>query len=537
MDKIISTLEEKCKKRDAYTQEEVDQINKDLNDSIKEYEQLSLSKVLSPASRFLVLKSFVKMVSDCGYDTIAKLRDCITFVKDEKERDDIITLLSLISNSNAFTAHERTLNANTFYNQGMIDICYDSFSSIASDESVLVGYRADACKFLFGSGDEEYKEFSNDILKELIDIQSYPSSYRYKIIASYISKCGIKTFLNALSIHVPYEEEFVYPLQNIFFWNDKNDIRDIIFSGTHLLQIEINSDKEKVCDKLLSISLNKENDIRVRAASADALKREGINKEYIDKASSVIENIGYSNIGKGDILSAVKTFYNNEENAHNAVKYIEPFIEKSKQKYKKLLDFEDVHSKIIHIINMKYKSNVNEEDIIKKDKCYKSLDRISIDSSTFTKFKVSLIEILIHTFMNILEKDESVRDTLYDRLINELEDMEDTCSSGYGARLVNVLSEFETSLIIDWSDQVSSNILGRLNARIKNIKDEDLKGDVFMGMTENAEENERKAYLDFISSQKDELYIELKKEFVDDEYISLSDFEKYFENTFSKILN
>jgi len=59
---------------------------------------------------------------------------------------------------------------------------------------------------------------------------------------------------------------------------------------------------------------------------------------------------------------------------------------------------------------------------------------------------------------------------MYKRLLEELDDMSGTCSSGFASRLVNVISGFgEFNIQISFADQIISNFAGRLNARLKKI--------------------------------------------------------------------
>ena len=59
------------------------------------------------------------------------------------------------------------------------------------------------------------------------------------------------------------------------------------------------------------------------------------------------------------------------------------------------------------------------------------------------------------------------------RLLEELEDMSGTCSSGFLSRLVNVVSGFgDFSIRISWQDQIIGNLTGRINKEIKNITSE-----------------------------------------------------------------
>jgi len=63
---------------------------------------------------------------------------------------------------------------------------------------------------------------------------------------------------------------------------------------------------------------------------------------------------------------------------------------------------------------------------------------------------------------------------MYKRLLEELDDMSGTCSSGFASRLVNVISGFgEFNIKISFTDQIISNFAGRLNSRLKKITDND----------------------------------------------------------------
>jgi hypothetical protein len=60
------------------------------------------------------------------------------------------------------------------------------------------------------------------------------------------------------------------------------------------------------------------------------------------------------------------------------------------------------------------------------------------------------------------------------RLLEELEEMSGTCSSGFASRLINVISGFgEFSIRISWGDQIKANLFGRLNAAARRITDQE----------------------------------------------------------------
>jgi hypothetical protein len=65
---------------------------------------------------------------------------------------------------------------------------------------------------------------------------------------------------------------------------------------------------------------------------------------------------------------------------------------------------------------------------------------------------------------------QSNYEEMYKRLLEELNEMSGTCSSGFASRLVNTISGFgEFNIQISFTDQIISNFAGRLNARIKQI--------------------------------------------------------------------
>jgi hypothetical protein len=142
------------------------------------------------------------------------------------------------------------------------------------------------------------------------------------------------------------------------------------------------------------------------------------------------------------------------------------------------------------------------------------------------------------------------------RLLEELQDMSGTCSTGFANRLVNVISGFgDFNLTISWRDQLISNFVGRLNARARDItnyknyelyiennkklkkKDklkllEDFQQQVLDEMTiENILYSSRLNFLLFFRKNMPVIRNELYQEFKT--HISDTDFDLYFRSAIS----
>ena len=97
-----------------------------------------------------------------------------------------------------------------------------------------------------------------------------------------------------------------------------------------------------------------------------------------------------------------------------------------------------------------------------------------MDRALYSKYNNTLCNILIKVYTYIHNQEEDLKQEMIKRLIEELEEMSQTCSTGYVTRLINSISGFgEFNIRISFEDQITSNFTGRLNARIRAICDED----------------------------------------------------------------
>lgn len=494
--------------------------------AIKIYKGMCTS-TLSADDKIEVLVSFLKNVPIEGREMLIKWRDSVPFLGG-KSKEDLIKLLVLIAQHQGIDSHERSITAAALYNHVYLDVCFKCFESIASDRSVLIDYRVDACRYLFGSELEQHQEYSQECLIEIIEDQSLPSTYRYRVISGFVSKFGVVTYVNQKKIKIPYNEDFVYGLQSTFFYCLENGVRERILSGQHLLQMECVdlSEKIKIGEILLEVASTPSFDDNTRADAADVILRLGT-KEQTIQAREIIVNLGFSAVGakNKNIMNKVQTIYNNSQNIHDenisesVAKFIGKMIRGSEVKIR---PYHEIHQEVSDVVRSK---NIEKSQ---KLAAYNALNRISIDTATFTDNKVTLAEVFIHVWLRIQLYNGDIKQTLEDRLVEELTEMGDTCSTGHSGRFVNVLSAVDADLRISFESQIIANVSGRINARVRAITNADLRASVSMGMMPDADEEDRENYKKFIETALTSLREELYQEFVGAKYVSDKEFEKYF---------
>jgi hypothetical protein len=85
------------------------------------------------------------------------------------------------------------------------------------------------------------------------------------------------------------------------------------------------------------------------------------------------------------------------------------------------------------------------------------------------------LERLLIKLWTYIQNSKDDREALEERLLQELEEMAGTCSSGFASRLANTLSGFGDFLVgISWESQIAANLTGRLNAAARNLADPDV---------------------------------------------------------------
>ena len=306
--------------------------------------------------------------------------------------------------------------------------------------------------------------------------------YFLKIINNKILDCDYryKTILSLERRAIVNKKFFIFETCLEFLKKEFNFTMYRILSGQNLLQnFEMeDSVKNNVENILLSFSKDEDLEYNLRADAADVLLNLG--SENMKKEG---RNIIFS---LGQINGVNKTIFDNAQNVH--VKDIEKsvldiIIKLSNYPTIKLddknpIDYEYVQLKINNQLDelLKYDSDL---DMVKKNRIQISFNRIYMDKALYFNNSVSNILVKVWSYI----ENNEYKTEMQKRLIEELDEMSGTCSSGFASRIVNSITGFgEFDLHISWEDQIVSNFSGRLNAYARKIANEDslfFKDEVF----------------------------------------------------------
>jgi hypothetical protein len=156
-----------------------------------------------------------------------------------------------------------------------------------------------------------------------------------------------------------------------------------------------------------------------------------------------------------------------------------------------------------------------------------TFSRLELDRSLYGSVHTTLNTLLCRVENYIT--NHPCETELRKRLEEELIEASGKCSTGYGTRLVNVLSGYDgMNLQISVGDSITSKLSGRLNKLVKEIEDDDERDQILLEMTLNTDKDilSRKHFLTFfkkhISSIKEDIWDDVKED------VDWTDYELYF---------
>jgi len=315
-----------------------------------------------------------------------------------------------------------------------------------------------------------------NFFREIVDDNSIDCKYRYKSILAIETR---------KDIHNP--EFFLDKSFSVFLENDNNDILYRILAAQYLLLKKYNS-TEKVQEILLEFASDNNLEYNLRADATDTLLRFA-DEDVKIKAKEIIMILG-------NIDGNAKTMFENAQNVHTEEieKSVLNILEKLGE-YPMLkiddsyIDFNYVENQIEILLRNSIETEShfqvlckhclkNDETLFCSDECtdqYEihhrirvALNRIKLDRVLYSKYNNTLVTILLKIW-SFVSGHENEREMKI-RLLEELEEMSGTCSSGFATRLVNVISGFsEFNIRISWEEQIIANFSGRLNAMARKI--------------------------------------------------------------------
>jgi hypothetical protein len=464
--------------------------------------------------RFFIFKRLYEKDHDSAYNVIHTLCDLINHLKDDKLLD-CIALLEMLVGSDILNSIERLFIATSMYNNGFIRHSFDVFKHILTVDKKEYIAQTESIKRLYGS--EEFDDIIAEFILEFIQNKSFSSEKRYNLLNDLFHMNGIKLYFNSQKIVREINYNMAYRLFSFFFFDVENDMIYRLLSVKKLIALRTlfddYTDFTKIFTNLFEICNNEQCTDDDRYNAADTLYRSGSIQDQ-RRANDILVSL--------DRSKKSKSIYNNSQNVHSqsVLESVESFL------YKLISDIEikvDSKDSVVQSISQLIKeSDLGEKEYVA---AFKSLNRVCIDETIFTKYKFNLMEILCKVWKKIQLSE--VKEFLKKRLIEELIDSSDWntgCSTGIAARLVNVFSGIDDTITISWTQQIEGNFKGRVEAK---IRDSDIQDELISGMLPNSDD--RQLYLGFINSVVDEIKVEMKNEF--SIYIKEAEFDQIFENT------
>jgi CRISPR/Cas system-associated endoribonuclease Cas2 len=384
--------------------------------------------------------------------------------------------------------------------------------------------RIDTVLFLMKS--EKFKEEAREYFCDIINDSSIEEIYRYKTIQKLestfeASKTAIPLRIQRkkkIEISENNIKKFIYYAKEAcirFVKNERNTFTYRTLACQYLFE-KCNIDDSDCSDFLekflMSVADNQHINDDVRADACDVILQYG-SEESREGARNIIYILG-----GGDRVQ--NNIFKNAQNVH--VRSIEESVQKIIDRLigyhprnKKFYDFNQSKDDIHKLIE-------NEEKETKQQ-IEGALIRIGLDRAVYGTSNVSLSTILSHVWTYI--QDSEFKAELEKRLLEELVESNNKCSTGYASRLVNTLSGFDEnmSVTISYEDQIVSNLEGRLNARIRLIQNEEYMEKVLTEMTIpvlffHQRMNFLKFFRENISKIREDMYDEFRHHMTDIDY-------------------
>ena len=387
------------------------------------------------------------------------------------------------------------------------DSRYDIVQSFFERESsemrrLSTPIRLSAVVFLMQS--DQHRQPSLEYFCEIILDQQIELSFRFRSIQT-------------LEHHVAgRREQFLFYAGESawrFFCEEPNSAYRVIAAQYMFELCEPTDERKAALDRsLLFIVDDVELAEDVRADACDVLLQYGSDETRVTARTALFV------LGGGDRVR--NNIFRNAQNVH--VRSIEESVEKIinylsgyyPTKVEVYTDFDLVETEILGIFSEESDSKTSVEG---------ALLRISIDRAVYGHSNMTLVTLLCKLWTYIQDSEHTLE--LHRRLIEELTESNNKCSTGYASRLVNTLSGFDEkmSVTISYEDEIVANVEARLNSAIHKIESEDTRAEIVEEMTipvimYHLRGTFLKFFREHISKIREEMYQEYRTHMTDIDY-------------------
>jgi len=377
--------------------------------------------------------------------------------------------------------------------------------NIALDKSINIDDRMQSVRYMIHI---PYKNQTDHVVEAVKDILSDESVDIYK--RYYFFNNNDKYF--KLDDHVV---KIIHPFFISLALKKKYPLELILLSARYIISFYEYSSKERyeALEYILDLADDENETLYARGEAADILLYAGEGDEILF-GRKILESI----TEKGYSKESIKGIYTNIQNAHDQN------INESVRNIVRRL-----HKEFSHIDFITETSNIETIQKLLTDKYKESTDtishfffRIMTDSSRYER--LSLSDIFILVYLKIQTFEDGVKEECITRLVQEIIDSNETCSTGYLTRIVNVLTGFvkedELRLKISVEDELRCATFARLNNSLKTLPGY-LKEEVLHSLWES---DDKQIFDEFYNmySPEDELWGEYKK------IISKEEFDKIY---------
>jgi len=319
--------------------------------------------------------------------------------------------------------------------------------------------------------------------------------------------------------YIKLEDNIVHALHPVYFKEArlKNYPLEVTLLAARYIFINYaydSDDRMDVLEYILNIADDKNETVYARAECADMLANFGEGNEVFF-GKKIMEELGtlYDE-------SLHKTIYTNAQNVHSET-IQESIIKIIRSLRKEFSNIKSVQTQQYTLEDIQKQL----EDVMSKEEKYDFSPfffRVMTDPSRYER--LSLADILILVYYKIQTFSDDIKQTCIKRLFEEVKETDNTCTTGYLSRIINVLSGFvegeDFVLRMKPQDELRSAIFARIHASIRGLPDQS-RNDVL----ESIMSEDKSIFDDFMDMYSPE--DELRKEY--QTLLSDEDFKKIFD--------